>query len=278
VDRGSSDITIHRQCELLGLPRSSYYYEPAMASEEELMLMRNIDRIYTEHPYFGWRRIRVMLERGGMIVGRDRILSLMKRMGIQTIYPRRNLSKSHPDNQVYPYLLRGIKVDLCNHVWSTDITYIPLTRGFVYLCAVIDWASRRVMSWRLSNTLDVGFCLESLEEALLFGTPYIFNTDQGSQFTCQRFVEFLKERGIKVSMDGRGRATDNAICERLWRSVKTEDVYLKDYQGVIPLERGLESYFSFYNHVRPHQSLGYRVPMEFFVEAARTERFYQQNT
>jgi len=275
VDHDHHEITIHRQCELLGLSRSTYYYAPAMASEEDLVLMRAIDRVYTDHPYYGWRRIRIVLEREGILIGRDRILGLMKRMGLETIFPRRNLSKPHPEHQVYPYLLRDVEVHQCNHVWSTDITYIPLSRGFIYLCAVIDWSSRRVFSWRLSNTLDVGFCLEALEEALLFGTPYIFNTDQGSQFTCRRFTEFLKSRGIRISMDGRGRATDNAICERLWRSVKTEDIYLKDYQDVIPAERGIAEYFHFYNNDRPHQSLAYTTPMTYHKEAEYRGELYQ---
>lgn len=230
----------------------------------DLQLMRLIDEEYTQHPFYGTRRIMAMLRQRGMPVGRDRVRSLMHRMGIEAIYQKPNLSKPNVEHRIYPYLLRGVKITECNHVWSTDITYIPMRMGFLYLVAVMDWYSRYVLSWKLSNTLDVEFCIEALEEAFINGLPKVFNTDQGSQFTSNQFVCHLKSKNIQVSMDGKGRSIDNIFIERLWRSVKYEDIYIKDYQDGIELHNGLNKYFSFYNQSRPHQSLSYKTPSEVY--------------
>ena len=251
------------------MSRSSYYYAPCPVSEADLRAMRLIDETYTLCPFYGSRRMRVILHEGGIPIGRDHVRRLMRIMRLEPIYPKRNLSKAAAEHRKFPYLLRGVQVKDCDHVWSTDITYIRLAAGFVYLTAVIDWASRRVFSWRLSNTLDVDFCLEALEEALSHGTPAIFNTDQGCQFTCRRWIDFLQSRSIAISMDGKGRATDNAICERLWRSLKVEDVYLKDYTSPIHAEEEVGKYFHFYNNQRPHQSLGYERPYEFYMRCKK---------
>lgn len=253
-------ISIARQCELLGLARSSWYYQAVPESAENLLLLRLIDEEYTRHPFFGSRRMVVMMEEQGYIVNRKRIQRLMSVLGIEAIYPKPNLSGADKKHNKYPYLLRDVKICYPNHVWSTDITYIRMNRGFVYLMAVIDWYSRYVLSWRLSNTLDVGFCLDGLDAALEVGQPAIFNTDQGCQFTSEEFTGRLKKREILISMDGKGRALDNIFVERLWRTVKYEEVFLKDYQTVQEARSGLADYFSFYNAERPHQALGYLTP------------------
>ena len=222
--------------------------------------MRLIDEEYTRHPFYGARKIRVHLDRQGIAISRFLVGKLMRLMGLQAMAPGPNTSKPQPGHKIYPYLLRGVTINRPNQVWSTDITYIRLPRGFVYLAAVIDWYSRKVLSWRLSNTLDAGFCVECLEQALSQGKPEIFNTDQGSQFTSAEFTGRLQAAGIQISMDGRGRALDNIFVERLWRSVKYEDVYLKCYETVPELLMGLVRYFDFYNHDRPHQSLNYATP------------------
>ena len=257
-------LSIRRQCELLGLSRSSYYYEPASESEENLELMRRIDELYIERPFFGSRRMAEELSGPDAPVNRKRAQRLMRLMGIEALYPKKRTSKPGAGHKIYPYLLRGLAVNPANQVWCADITYIPLRHGFMYLVAVMDWYSRFVLSWRLSNSLDTTFCLEALEAATEFGKPEIFNTDQGAQFTSQEFSGRLLELGVAISMDGRGRALDNVFIERLWRSVKYEDIYLKDYERVDDLYDGLERYFHFYDQERRHQSLGKRTPSEVY--------------
>jgi putative transposase len=244
----------------LGLGRSSFYYEPASETAENLALMKLIDRQYTARPYYGSRRMTVWLEGQGHAVNRKRVRRLMALMGLEAVYPKPKLSAPGQGHKVFPYLLRGVKIDRVDQVWSTDITYLPLPSGFMYLAAVIDWYSRYVLAWRLSNTLDGSFCLDMLDEALRRGKPEVFNTDQGVQFTAEAFTGRLLSAGVAVSMDGRGRCLDNVFVERLWRSVKYEDVYLKGYETVPQLQEGLGCYFPFYNQERPHQSLGYRTP------------------
>jgi putative transposase len=260
VEPENSSIPISRQCELLGLARSSFYYEPQPETEQNLRLMGLIDKQYTDTPFYGVRRMTVWLETQGEKVNVKRVRRLMRKMGIETIYPKPNLSRPQDNVRKYPYLLREEEIVAPNQVWSTDITYIQLPKGFVYLTAVIDWHSRYVLSWELSNTMDVTFCLSVLEKALAQNTPKIFNTDQGSQYTSLAFTGRLEEKGIAVSQDGKGRALDNIFIERLWRSVKYENVYPKCYTSVQHALEELEKYFDFYNNVRPHQSLGYQTP------------------
>jgi putative transposase len=255
-----SVVSVRRQCELLSLSRSSLYYEPVPVSAENQTLMNLIDEIYTDWPFYGARRISEELKSRGFLVGRERAGTWMRAMGLEAVFPRRNTSKPNPAHRVYPYLLRGVDITRTNQVWSTDITYIRLRQGFVYLVAVIDWKSRYVLSWKISNTLTSDFCVAALKEALKYGTPEIFNTDQGSQFTSAEFTSVLKEHGIQISMDGRGRALDNIFVERLWRSVKYENVYLKGYETIPDTEAGLREYFNFYNMQRHHQSLDYKTP------------------
>jgi len=235
--------------------------------------MRRIDEIYTAHPFYGSRKITAALVREGQRVNRKRVYRLMDLMGLQSIAPKPNTSKKHPRHKVYPYLLRGVKIERVNQVWSTDITYIRIGRGFAYLVAIIDWFSRNVLSWRLSNTMDTAFCIEALEDALSkYGRPEIFNSDQGSQFTSEAFTGVLKKHDIAISMDGRGRALDNIFVERLWRSVKYEEVYIKQYQTMQDAKLGLSAYFQFYNHERPHQSLNNRTPMEIYKTYTATKK------
>jgi putative transposase len=245
---------------LLGLNRSSLYYVPARETGENLRLMRRIDERYTACPFYGSRRMTAWLIEQGEEVNRKRVQRLMRVMGLEAIYPKPRLSLAGKGHRIYPYLLRGVKVERPDQVWSTDITYVPMAAGFMYLSAVIDWFSRYVIAWKLSNTLDGAFCLEMLEEALRGGRPEIFNTDQGVQFTAAAFTGRLESAGVAVSMDGRGRALDNVFVERLWRSVKYEDIYIQGYDTVPELHRGLARYFAFYNHERLHQSLDYRTP------------------
>jgi putative transposase len=245
---------------LLGLPRASYYYEPVPESADDLRLMRRIDQEYTAHPFYGSRKMTARLGDQGECVNRKRVQRLMRRMGLEAIYPRPSLSAGGRGHKVYPYLLRGVAVERPDQVWSADITYVPLARGFMYLAATIDWYSRFVVAWRLSNTLDGSFCLDMLEEALSRGTPAVFNTDQGVQFTAAAWARRLESAGVAVSMDGRGRCLDNVFVERLWRSVKYEDIYPRGYEGAPALVAGLGRYFPFYNEERPHQSLGYQTP------------------
>lgn len=254
-------LPITRQCRLLELSRSSVYYREAPVSDLDLILMRQIDEIHLKYPFYGSRRIRNELEDRGYQVGRGHVVTLMRKMGIEAIYRKPRTSVAHPEHKIYPYLLRGLDIKGANQVWAADITYLPMARGFCFLAAIMDWASRRVLAWRLSNTLHTSFCLEALEEALLrFGTPEIFNTDQGSQFTSDDFTGVLLSRDIRISMDGQGRWIDNVFIERLWRSVKYEEVYLKAYDSISEARRELECYFEFYNNLRRHQSLDYQTP------------------
>jgi putative transposase len=263
-------LSVRRQCELLGLSRSSLYYEPAGETAENLRLMRRIDEQYTARPFYGSRRMTRWLIEQGEEVNRKRVQRLMRTMGLEAIYPKPRLSAAGKGHKVYPYLLRGVTIERADQVWSTDITHLPMTSGFMYLAAVIDWFSRYVIAWRLSNTLDGAFCLEMLEEALRSGKPEVFNTDQGVQFTADAFTGCLESAGVAVSMDGRGRALDNVFVERLWRSVKYEDIYIRGYEAVPELRRGLGRYFGFYNDERLHQSLGYRTPATVYREANAT--------
>lgn len=264
IEPDHQQIPIYRQCELLGLARSSYYYEPAGASELDLALMRLIDAQYMETPFYGARRMTAWLNSRGFHVNHKRISRLMRLMGIEAIYPKPKLSVPDNEHRIYPYLLRGVEIGRPDQVWSSDITYIPMHRGFVYLVAVMDWYSRYVLSWEISVTMDADFCVSALERALLRGSPEIFNTDQGSQFTSRQFTGILHAGGIRISMDGKGRAFDNIFIERLWRSVKYENVYIHDYGNVPECVRGLNDYFRLYNDRKPHQSLGYRVPSEVY--------------
>jgi putative transposase len=239
----------------------------------ELVIMAAMDEIHMKRPFYGIRRIRGELVKRGFAVGRQHVATLMRTMGIEAIAPKRKTSQSHPGHKVYPYLLRGLDITRAGHVWCADVTYLPMARGFCYLVAVMDWASRRVLSWRVSNTLDAGFCIEALEEALdRFGAPEIFNTDQGSQFTSEGFTSLLLEHGVAVSMDGRGRWMDNVFIERLWRSVKYEEVYLKGYDSIPEARRELAAYFEFYNKERRHQGLGDRTPDEVYSSTLRTDK------
>lgn len=256
--------SLRRQCELLTINRSSLYYQPVEVDPETLALMNLIDREYTRHPFYGSRKITRFLRELGYSINRKRVQRLMGRMGLEAICPGPNTSKRSQEHKIYPYLLKGLEITRPNQVWATDITYIRLRGGFLYLAAILDWASRYVLAWRLSNSLDTGFCIEALEEALEVTQPEIFNSDQGSQFTSQEFTGRLLDRGIQISMDSRGRALDNIFVERLWRSVKYEEVYLKDYQTVRETEEGLGRYFRFYNRERFHQALDYRRPEEVF--------------
>ena len=266
VDPEHEQLSIRSQCEMLALNRSTLYYQAENAiSTDDLRLMRMIDEIYTRCPFYGSRRITAQLNRESSPQwNRKRIQRLMRIMRIRGVAPGPDTSKPHPENKIYPYLLRGAVIDKPNQVWSTDITYIPMIKGFMYLVAVIDWHARYVLSWSLSNTLETAFCTEALEHALTVDTPDIFNTDQGAQFTSQEFTQVLLDKGIKISMDGRGRALDNIFVERLWRTVKYEDIYLNGYQTVPELRLGLKRYFEFYNQERLHQSLGYQTPKEVY--------------
>ena len=259
-------MSVRRQCELLDLNRSTLYYEAAQETAENLELMRLIDRAYTAHPFLGSRRIARWLIRQGHAVNRKRVQRLLRLMGLEALYPKPRLSSAGRGHKVYPYLPRGVAIERVDQVWSTDITYIPLPRGFMYLAATIDWFSRYVVSWRLSNTLDGSFCQEMLEEALGRGKPEVFNTDQGVPFTAEAFTGRLESAGVAVSMDGRGRWLDNVFVERLWRSVKYEELYPRCYETVPELERGLGCYFPFYNEGRYHQALGYRTPGQVYRE------------
>ena len=263
IERGCK-LTVSRQCELLELSRSTYYYEACVASKRDLMLMNSIDEIFTEHSDYGSRRIRIELDKKGIPACRDLVRKLMRFMRVEPIYAKPKLSIRNPDHVVYPYLLRGVSIDRINQVWSSDITYIRMRNGFLYLTAVIDWHSRYVLSWKLSNTLDGDFCLEAVKEALLLGKPEIFNVDQGCQYTCKAFVELILGNGMKLSMDGKGRYLDNILIERLWRSVKHEEVYVKDYLDGLEACRGFSKYFNHYNEDRPHQSLSYNSPADVY--------------
>jgi putative transposase len=266
LDRAHPKLSVRRQCTLLGLSRSGVYRpKPPANDDADLALMRRIDELFTQWPFYGSRRMTVALRGEGHAVNRKRVQRLMRQMGIAALGPKPNTSKPAPGHKVFPYLLRDLTIDRPNQVWAADITYIPLARGFLYLVAIIDWASRAVLSWRLSNTLDVSFCVSALEEALArFGRPEIFNTDQGAQFTSAAFTGRLAAEGIRISMDGRGRWMDNVFIERLWRSLKHEEVYLKHYADGGEARTGIAAWMAFYNGQRPHQALGYRTPLTVY--------------
>jgi putative transposase len=265
IEPGHPSLSIRQQCSLLGLARSSYYYEPASESEENLRLLRLLDEQYTRTPFYGSRKMTAWLHTQGYPVERKRVRRLLQLMGLETIYPKPHISMPGAVAQRYPYLLRGMSIERCNQVWSCDITYIRLLRGFMYLMAVMDWYSRYVLSWEISVTLDTSFWLDALDRALQKASPEIFNNDQGVQFTSTEFVNRLKAADIRISWDGRGRALDNIFVERLWRSVKYEEVYIKDYQSVPDARRNIQAYFTFYNQERIHQALDYQTPAQVYT-------------
>lgn len=260
IDR-THNLPVVRQCEILELARSTAYYTPKPTSVEDLALMRRIDELHLEYPFAGSRMLRDLLRNEGQAVGRKRVRRLMRQMGIEALYRKPNTSRRHAAHPIYPYLLRNLSIERPNHVWATDITYIPMRRGFVYLVAIVDWYSRRVLAWRLSNTLTTDFCIEALEEAIIrYGTPEIFNTDQGSQFTSAEFTGALKASCIRISMDGKGCWRDNVFVERLWRTIKYEEVYLKAYDSVSQAKVSLGQFITFYNSRRPHQTFAGKTP------------------
>ncbi len=273
IEPSNKTLSVCRQCELISLPRSSFYREVTIGeSEENLELMRLIDEEYTKHPFFGARQMRNFFRRQGRKVNRKRIQRLMRLMGIQSVAPKPNTSKPSKEHKIYPYLLGNLNINRCNQVWCTDITYLRMPSGFVYLTAVMDWYSRKVLSWEVSVTMDDSFCVSALERAIrLYGKPEIFNTDQGSQYTGKDFTDVLKANDITISMDGKGRAMDNIMIERLWRSVKYEEIYLKEYASVLELKKSLKIYFEFYNTERSHSSLGGQTPAEFYDAGFRLE-------
>jgi putative transposase len=267
IEPDHPDLSIRRQCALLGLNRAAYYYEPMSENPLNLELMRRIDAQYLKTPFYGWPKMTAALRNEGSQVNGKRVRRLMRQMGLQAITVRKRPATSTPGHRIYPYLLRDVVVERPNQVWCADITYVPMPRGFVYLVAVMDWFSRYVLAWELSNSLDGSFCQTTLQQALQRGTPLIFNTDQGSQFTAQGFTALLEAAEVQISMDGRRRVFDNIFVERLWRTVKYEHLYLYEYQTVAAVAQGLSSYFQFYNTERPHQSLGYRTPAQVHAAA-----------
>ncbi len=268
VKKDHPQLSIRRQCVLLGVNRATYYKPARGESEETLALMKEIDQLYLKYPFYGARRMQQALQLEGIRVGRHRIRRLMKLMGIEAIYQRPRTSKANPEHKIYPYLLRGLDIHKPNQVWTSDITYIPMKRGFMYLTAVMDWYSRKVLSWRLSNTLETSFCLEALEEAVdVYGVPDIFNTDQGAQYTSHAFTNRLQELNVRISMDSKGRWLDNVMIERLWSSVKYESIYLQEFESPRELKQELTDWFRFYNDVRPHSTFAGRRPSEMYNEA-----------
>lgn len=273
IDRDHPEISMSRQCELLGLPPSTYYYKPREPREEDLAIMQAIDRIFTKHPFFGSRRIADSLQDEGLSASRDKVRRLMSLMGIEAIYPKkRNLSKRNHEHKVYPYLLRGLSIDHPDQVWCSDVTFIRLKHGWAYLTVVMDWYSRYIISWELSMTMDTAFVLRCLNKALDTGTPEIFNTDQGSQYTSNAFTDRLTKAGVRISMDGKGRAFDNIMVERLWRTVKYEEVYLNEYGDFFKAWENMEKYISFYNDERRHSSLDKQTPSERYHGYRREQR------
>ena len=265
IEPMSKVVSVRKQCAFLSLYRSNVYYEAQPTSKTDLALMRRIDEIHLERPFYGSRRMTVQLCNDGHLVNRKLVQRLMRTMGIEGMAPGPNTSRPHPEHPVYPYLLRNIDISRANHVWATDITYIPMARGFGYLVAIMDWYSRKVLAWRLSNTLDTQFCVDALQEAVKrYGAPEIFNTDQGAQFTSSDFTDVLKGHGIRISMDGKGRCMDNVFVERLWRSVKYEEVYLHAYEDLREGREGIGRYLRFYNQKRPHQSFDYETPANVY--------------
>jgi putative transposase len=261
VDHADPVLPVVAQCQLLKVARSTVYYRPVAADPDDLAVMRRIDELHLAYPFYGSRRMAVVLRDDGWLANRKRVQRLMRLMGLEAIYQKPNTSRRHPDHKVYPYLLRGLSIERPNQVWCADITYIPMAKGFVYLVAVMDWFSRRVLSWRLSITMETDFCVDALREAMnRHGRPEIFNTDQGVQFTSAAFLDELSNRGVRISMDGKGRFLDNIFIERLWRSLKYEEVYIKAYGSVAEARQGIGAWFGFYNGKRPHQALDYRTP------------------
>jgi len=259
-------LSIRKQCELLGINRSSLYYQAVGVDDYTLSLMHELDKQYTETPFYGVLKMTDRLRAQGHQVNPKRVRRLLRQMGLEAVYPKPKLSQANPEHKIFPYLLRNVRIERCNQVWSSDITYIRMKQGFVYLMAIIDWHSRYVLNWALSTTMDADFCITALNEVLESSCCEIFNTDQGSQFTTHRFTGPLLDKGIQVSMDGRGRALDNIFVERLWRSVKYEKVYLNDFETVKEAYQGLKDYFDFYNHRRIHQSLDYRTPADVYIK------------
>ncbi len=276
IDRGHKQLSLVRQCTLLNISRASVYYRPVSTRAEDLELMARMDRQYLKTPFYGSRRMKAWLLAEGYLVSRSKVRRLMRLMGLEAIYRRPNTSKPAPGHRVYPYLLKGVDVNRVDQVWAADITYIPMAQGFLYLVAIMDWHSRHVLAWKLSNTMDTDFCVTALEAALGKGRPEVFNTDQGAQFTSDAFTQTLEERGIRVSMDGKGRYLDNIFVERLWRSIKYEEVYLKAYQTVAEARVGINAYLEFYNRRRPHQSLGYRTPAQVYQKGQAEKRVAAQ--
>lgn len=261
VDKEHCRLSVTRQCNLLGIHRSGLYYQPCVESQENLDIMRLLDEQYYQTPFYGVRRLKVWLQRQGITVNLKRLLRLMKQMGWQTLFRRKNTSDPDKQNKVYPYLLKGLQIERANQVWATDITYVPMHKGFMYLCAVIDLHTRFVLNWSVSNTMTADWCRQVVDEAMqLYGCPEIFNSDQGSQFTSEIFTKLLLDKEVRISMDSKGRAIDNIFIERLWRTVKYEHIYLHVADNGLKLYQGLSSYFEFYNHNRPHQSLNYQTP------------------
>ncbi len=277
IEPGNLEIPVYRQCEILGLSRSSYYYSPCRESELNLTLMNLIDEQYTRTPFYGARKMTAWLKREGYHVNIKRVRRLMHLMGVEAIYPKPRLSKSLKEHKKYPYLLRDLSINYRDHVWCADITYIRMAQGFIYLVAIMDWFSRYVIAWELSNTMDKEFCLNALQRALVISSPEIFNTDQGSQFTSDEFTGMLEESGIRISMDGRGRVFDNIFVERLWRTIKYEEVYLHSYQSIREARLNLARYFRFYNMERLHESLGYRTPYEIYLTESEEIKTGQAN-
>jgi putative transposase len=265
------ELSITRQCKLLSFSHSSYYYHPQSISEEERTLLRLLDEQYLKTPFYGSRKMTVYLRELGYRVNRKRVQRLMRELGIEALYPKPRLSKANLAHQVYPYLLRDLTIEAANQVWCTDITYLPVLRGHFYLVAIMDWYSRKILSWRISNTLDIDFCIEALQEAFdRFGIPCIFNSDQGSQFTSNAFTESLKEKGIRISMDGKGRYLDNIFIERLWRSIKYELIYIKSFEDGKHLKQEVKEWFKWYNMERPHQALNYQKPDQVYAKSLKT--------
>jgi putative transposase len=260
-----TELSIRRQCELVGIARSGFYYEPVAETEENLVLMRRLDELHLEHPVYGSRRLLVLLQREGREINRKRVIRLLQLMGVEALYPKRALSRPGEGHRIYPYLLKGLEISGPDQVWCSDITYVPMAYGFMYLVAVMDWWSRYVLAWELSNSLDSEFCIRAWTNALAAGRhPLISNTDQGCQFTSEAYLEAVESAGVDVSMDGRGRWIDNRFIERLWRSVKQEDIYLQDYADGLTAQRGLARWFVDYNTQRPHQALGYATPGDLY--------------
>jgi len=275
IDRGSSQYSLRKQSLLLGINWSSLYYKPVGISERDQEMMRLMDEQYTKTPFYGVAKMTEFLRSKKFVVGKDHVRTLLRKMGLFAVFAKPNLSKPHLEHRIYPYLLKDVKIVSPNQVWSADITYVRLTVGFAYLMAIIDWFSRYVLSWRLSNTLDSGFCVDALEESLVrYGAPEIFNSDQGSQFTSDEFIRILMGEGISISMDGKGRAHDNIFVERLWRSVKYECIYLNGYQNIAEARDGLRQYFEFYNTERFHQALNYKTPLQVYATDNNT---YSEN-